>query len=225
MRVKAIIALMLALTLAPTIWDSATGLPSSLATMAIGLAKELLLGLLLGSTAIIVVSAAQIGGQLASQLAGLDLASSADPTTEEEAAVLGQLFNWLAAALFLILGGYRQLVNICVESYATYPAGGVLLEENWLMHLPGVIQDGMSLGIRASAPLAVALVLANLVTAIIGRTLPQLNVLAIGFNINSMVMLVVLCLTLGSFGWVFQHDLSAWLDQTARLFPAARAHG
>jgi flagellar biosynthetic protein FliR len=80
-------------------------------------------------------------------------------------------------------------------------------------------------GLRASAPAAIALLLANFVTALIGRTLPQLNIMAVGFNINVLVMMLVLGLTVASVGWVFQNELAEWVERTVDLFPRAVAHG
>ena len=50
----------------------------------------------------------------------------------------------------------------------------------------------------------VALLMAILVLGLISRTLPQLNVIAVGFSLNSMVMMVTLALSLGAVAWVLQ---------------------
>lgn len=220
MQVRAMLALMVAASLTPMTLDRSTDLPASLPLIVIAMSKELLLGLLFGSAALLILSGLQVGGQIVSQLAGLDMATAADPSVDEEVAVVGQLFSWMTMALFLALGGHRVFFSTCIESFQTYRAGAVLAEERWLLHLPGLVQYGFSVGIRAMAPLGLAVFLANLVTALIGRTLPQLNVLAVGFNINALVLLSVLVLSIGSVGWIFQNELAAWLQQTSELFPS-----
>jgi flagellar biosynthetic protein FliR len=62
-------------------------------------------------------------------------------------------------------------------------------------------------GIRASAPVMVALLLATLVVALISRTLPQLNAVAVGLNFNSLIVLGVFAFTLGAAAWIFQEEL------------------
>ena len=52
----------------------------------------------------------------------------------------------------------------------------------------------------------VALLLATLIVALISRTLPQLNAVAVGLNFNSLIVLGVLALCLGSAAWVFQDE-------------------
>jgi flagellar biosynthetic protein FliR len=71
---------------------------------------------------------------------------------------------------------------------------------------------------RAAAPPAIALLLANFVTALIGRTLPQLNIMAIGFNINVTIMILVLTMSMASIGWVFQNELVEWIELTTGMF-------
>jgi flagellar biosynthetic protein FliR len=60
--------------------------------------------------------------------------------------------------------------------------------------------------------------LANFVTALIGRTLPQLNIMAIGFNINVTIMILVLTMSMASIGWVFQNELVEWIELTTGMF-------
>jgi flagellar biosynthesis protein FliR len=217
-RVKVLLVLSIALVITPLVLQHATPLPPFLLGMVIGLAKELLLGVLLGSAVMLIVTSLQIGGQIISSLASMDVAQAADPTTQETVSVVSQLFSWFAMVLFLLLGGHRVMLGACMDSFTTYPAGGVLAEEHWVLHLHEVLQHSIAIGIRAAAPPAIALLLANFVTALIGRTLPQLNIIAIGFNLNVTVMILVLILSMSSIGWVFQNELVEWVEMTTQLF-------
>lgn len=219
-RVKVLTVLMVAAVLTPLLMAYSTPLPTSLLGMIIGLMKEIFLGILFGTAALIIVTALQVGGQVISTLASLDVAQIADPTTEESVTVISQMFSWLTMLLFLILGGHRIMVGACVDSFATYPAGGVLLEEFWLLHLHELFTHSMAIGLRAAAPPAIALLFANLVTALVGRTLPQLNILAIGFSLNVSIMLVVLALSISSMAWIYQEEFAVWIESTTALFPA-----
>jgi flagellar biosynthetic protein FliR len=149
----------------------------------------------------------------------MDMAQAADPSTQETVSVLSQLMSLLSMALFILLGGHRIVLGACLDSFGHYPAGAVLVEEYWLMHLHELVGHGLAIGLRAAAPPAIALLLANFVTALIGRTMPQLNILVVGFNINVTVMLLVLVMSIASIAWVFQYELSDWIERTSGLFP------
>jgi flagellar biosynthetic protein FliR len=169
-----------------------------------------------------IITSLQIGGQVISSLASMDVAQAADPTTQETVTVVSQLFSWFAMALFLTLGGHRVVLGACLDSFSVYPAGGVLAEEHWLLHLHELLGHSVSVGMRAAAPPAIALLLANFVTALIGRTLPQLNIMAIGFSLNVTIMILVLALSIASIGWVFQNELVEWVERTTSFFVGCR---
>jgi flagellar biosynthetic protein FliR len=67
------------------------------------------------------------------------------------------------------------------------------------------------LALRIAAPVLVALLLSTLVLGLIGRTLPQLNVLAVGLGLNSMIAMATLALSLVAAVWVFQEHADTTL--------------
>ena len=80
------------------------------------------------------------------------------------------------------------------------------------------LTSGMSAGVRIAAPVLAALLLCNLVTGLISRTLPQLNVLAVGLSINALALLVVTAITIGSAGLIFQDELVSAADKLGQLW-------
>jgi flagellar biosynthetic protein FliR len=72
--------------------------------------------------------------------------------------------------------------------------------------LTEVTTESFLVGIRAGAPVMVALFLAVLILGLISRTLPQLNVIAVGFSLNSMVMMVTLAASLSALAWIVQDN-------------------
>ena len=91
------------------------------------------------------------------------------------------------------------------------------------MPLPSVLMTQV-IGFNAlllpyqSAPVMVALLLSTLIVALISRTLPQLNAVAVGLNFNALVVLGVLALSLGSAAWVFQEELGATIATVTETF-------
>jgi flagellar biosynthetic protein FliR len=75
-----------------------------------------------------------------------------------------------------------------------------------------MVTQSFVLGIRAAAPALVALLLGTVVVAIIGRTLPQMNVMAIGFSLNAVLALASIAFTLGTAAWLFQNYVPTALE-------------
>lgn len=217
MRVRAGIALGMSALLTPVAFDSATRMPADLLNLSIPLACEVYVGVSLGSVIMSAVTCLQIAGQSIGHLAGFDLATALDPSSEEEMPVISNMLGWMAMAILLLLGGHRELIECCLESYQRYPAGAVVFDVSWLEEIVMLTQHTFEIGLRAAAPLATALLLSNLVTALLARTLPQLNVLAVGFNINALALLMLLFMSMGSVSWVFQRELAVWIDSCHRI--------
>ncbi|MEZ6137359.1 MAG: flagellar biosynthetic protein FliR [Pirellulaceae bacterium] len=217
MRVRALFAIAVAAILTPMTFAGARPMPSDLLHLGIAMAGEVLLGMLLGSIIVLAIASLQIAGQTVGHLAGFDIAASVDPGSDEQMPIVSNLLGLVAMAFLLLLGGHRELLSACLESFEHYPAGGVVFESSWLVEYEHVLRHTFVVGIRAAAPLATALLLANVVTGLLARTLPQLNVLAIGFNINAMALLVLLFMSVGGVTWVFQQELATWVDSCHRV--------
>ncbi len=211
-RVKALLAVAIAVLTMPVAWPNSTPFPGSLAAMAIALTCEALLGLLLGSIILLAITSMELAGQAIGHLAGIDMAEAIDANAEETTSILSSLLGWFAVALLLTMGGHRQLMDCSLQSFERYPAGNVRPESFWLTELDDMLRHALVIGVRAAAPVGTALLMANLITGLLARTLPQLNVLAIGFNINVSAMFVAMIMSIGGVAWVFQSELSVWIQ-------------
>lgn len=60
-----------------------------------------------------------------------------------------------------------------------------------------------------------ALLLSNLVLGLISRTLPQINVIAVGFSLNSLLALALLFLSVGGAAWMFQGPTAEVMQRVA----------
>jgi flagellar biosynthetic protein FliR len=107
----------------------------------------------------------------------------------------------------LLMGGHRILLGVLMDSFVSLPAGRVHFQESMLELLWSQLTAGTSAGVRVAAPVIATLLLSNMLTGLISRTLPQINVLAIGLSLNALAMLVVLALTIGSVGLICRDEL------------------
>jgi flagellar biosynthetic protein FliR len=165
--------------------------------------NETLLGLLLGLGIMILLSGVQLTGQLISQLGGTAIAEGADPNLEDNAPVFSQFFYFLTLAMFVLLDGHQLLIEGLLETYVWLPPGKATIGASYVMALVTLLGQSFSLGIRAAAPAMTALLLATLVLGLIGRTVPQINVLVVGFSLNALLTLASLVMTLSAIAWAF----------------------
>jgi flagellar biosynthetic protein FliR len=221
-RVRGLLALVLTMLLLPSVAEATPGdslpRPDHLVDLAIAIAREGLIGMLIGVTIQLIVTGLQLAGEVISGTGGMQLGEAVDPTTSSSMPTLARLVGLLVTAVMLAVGGHRVLLQVLMDSFQALPAGQVVLDDSMLTLVIDQLAAGMASGLRVAAPVIAALLLSNLITGLVSRTLPQINVLAIGLSINALAMLVVSALTIGSAGLIFQDELGAAVDRLSRLW-------
>lgn len=203
-QVRAFLAVSLAIMVTPFHWQAIAQIPLSTLGLAAMLAQELLLGLSLGLAILVLFSGLHVTGQIMGQLSGMSLAESYDPSQDASVPIFTEIFDKVTLAIFVIIGGHRELMQVLLDTFRWMPPGKSALGETLVDALTEVTCNSLALGIRAAAPALVSLLLANLVLGLISRTLPQLNVMAVGFGLNIMIVMVVAAASLGAVAWLFQ---------------------
>ncbi|MCC5828988.1 MAG: flagellar biosynthetic protein FliR [Phycisphaeraceae bacterium] len=185
---------------------------------------ELLIGLVIGYGATLPLIGMQIGGRIIDQQMGLGLAGVINPDLDEEAGVVGQFYFMLALAIFLILGGHRVLMFTLLETFHRIPPGGYALDARLLHILWSLLACMFEIAVRVSGPLLCIIFLENVAVGYLMRTVPQINVLSVGFplKITVGVFLVMGSLWIESevltekLGWVLSgldEYFRTWEDQ------------
>ncbi len=210
-RVRAFFAIALTVLIVPLMNHVDTTDIRTMVDMGAALAREALIGLLMGMVIQLLISGLQIAGELANSTGGLQLGDSYDAQLRANVPVFSKLVGMLSVTVLLISGGHRELLDALLGSFATMPPGELNLNSNILDLLVHELSGGLIAGIRAAAPLLAAVLLANLLTGLISRTLPQLNLLAIGLNVNAITVLLVAFICIVAVGTVFEDELKRTL--------------
>ena len=212
MRIRAYLAIGLALIVTPLYSDNVE-VPPHLLGLLVMLGREILLGVAIGLAIMILFTGLQLAGQIIGQISGMSLADVFDPTFQTSVPVFTQLLDIISLSVFVSLGGHRQVLGALLDSFRQRPPGSDAFPTNLASILNSVVADSFAVGIRAAAPVMVALLLSVLILGLISRTLPQLNIIAVGFSLNSMIMLITLSLSIGTIAWVLQDQAQVVLNR------------
>ncbi len=205
MQVRALFAVALSLVITPLHWGLSPPQPENLLDFGLVVSREALLGLALGAAIQILLSGIQLAGQVIAQMSGMSLSDVVNPTFDTQVPVFSHLLELLALALFFLIGGDRQVIDALLGSFQWMPPGSTTVPEDLPLAITSIAAHSFDIGVRASAPVMVALLLAILIVALISRTVPQLNALAVGMNFNALIVLAMLAVCIGSAAVVFQH--------------------
>ena len=211
-RVRVVLALALAVLVVPVEWEKPAAHPETLASFAVQVGAEFLVGATLGLGVLLLFSSMHVAGQLISQMSGMQLADVFDPGFESHVPGFSQLLSYVTLAVFVTIGGHRRVLEALLDTFAWLPAGQGTFSRSIFDAMTSLLTHSFALGIRAAAPAMLALLLATLILGLVSRTLPQLNVLALGFGMNAMVTTAVVSISLGAAAWTFQEEFETFLE-------------
>ena len=221
LRVRALLAVALALLIVPLEFGKTTAQPTTLVDYLILAGAEALIGLTLGLGVLVLFSGIQVAGQIISQMSGLQLADVFDPGFDANVPVISQLLFYVTLAVFVTMGGHRQVMEALLDTFVWLPAGQGGFSRSIVEAMTSLLAQSFALGVRAAAPVMVSLLLATLVLALVSRTLPQLNVMALGFGINVVVALGMLSVTLGTATLIFGEQIEPMLASVLEVLRPA----
>jgi flagellar biosynthetic protein FliR len=212
LQFRGLAAVSIALLITPSFWGTAPPEPGNVVGLLVVLGREAVLGLALGLSVNILFSGMQLAGQVIAQISGLSLADVFNPQMESNVPVFAQLLDATALAVFVCIGGHREVIDALLDTFHTMPPGQAEFAPTLVDALTLILSNSFLTGIRASAPVMVSLLLAVLIVGLISRTLPQLNTINLGFSLNTLVLLGVLAFSLGSAVWIFQDETQGAIE-------------
>ncbi len=154
------------------------------------IAGELLIGLAMGFVIQLTFAAPTIAAEVISGTMGMSIATAVDPNSGAGSTALGQYLSILLTLAFLAVDAHLQFISLVVRSYDVFPPG-----ETWLSpaHFEQMIAFGGDMLITAvllALPVTLLLVLVNVVTGIISRSAPSLNLFALGLPMSVLAGLM-----------------------------------
>ena len=237
MKVRTLLVMVFALAIYPTIPPSQqVPIEMNWMTLGVGVASETLIGMTIGLLAALPMYAVQMAGLIVGQQMGLGLANVYNPALDIEGDAVGQLLLYVALAAFLALGGLDVMFLATAKTFANIPIGSVLMaggagldgvesvvpgepvsssltifSNSALGMFTGVVSSGFELALRVSAPVLCLMMLETVASAFIMKTMPQLNIMSIGFATKVLVAVIGLILAMGAITHVVGEDQSTGL--------------
>ncbi|MFO0894289.1 MAG: flagellar biosynthetic protein FliR [Phycisphaerales bacterium] len=160
-------------------------------------AGELTTGMVVGLLATLPMVAMQLGGLLSSQQLGLGFGRFYLPSMDDEGDAIEQMLFLLALVSFLAIGGLEQMVLAVLGSYDAIPPGGFPAAGDAVHALTGLLGGAFELALRVGAPILAIVTVESVAMGFVGRTVPSVNVLSIGFPLRILLGLALLATGIG----------------------------
>ena len=200
------LALLIALILICIVKIDAAIISADLLTLTAGIAGEIIIGFTIGLIAKLVFSAMEMAGELIGFQMGFSIVNVIDPQTSTHVPIIGQFHTILATLIFLTINAHHLFIAAIAESFTLVPPMRLALTNQMFAGIVTLSRDIFVLAIRIGAPVIVALFIANIALAIISKTMPQMNVMMVGFPITIAGGLLIMVLSIPLFANLVQRS-------------------
>lgn len=202
---KVLLSLVIAIVLFPTIKVQQNQFVNDFSSYGFGTGflwlafRESIIGILLGSIARLYFMSINVAGQITSTSLGLSTAQIFNPMMGSQSNVVEQLQFTLAMMLFLSFNGHHFLLIAMNESFKLVPMSFDMIKWEGVKSAAIMGTEILTLGLKLCIPIVVALFISQVSMGIIGRVVPQINVLVTSLHLTIVIGLFVIFMTLPFF--------------------------
>jgi len=157
---------------------------------------SLVIGAMIGFTINLVFTAVRFAGSVAGMQIGFSIVNAFDPMTNSQVSIISQLYYILTIMIFFTTGAHHILVGAMFESCVALPPFGTVDPAGGAWYLLKEYGTIFTTGVRIAAPVIIVLLLVSASMGVIVKTVPQLNVLVVGFPVKIGVGLITFGLSL-----------------------------
>jgi flagellar biosynthesis protein FliR len=214
-RIKLGIALLLTLILLPLHRAAYQIDLQSINPLLVMMIHEIIVGVVLGATARVTLSALQVGGSVIAQQMGLGFVTSVDPTQGQQGVLIGNFLTMLGITLLFATDSHYLVIAALNDSYNIFSPADLTPSGDIAALATRAFAAAFKLGMQLSAPFLVFGLVFNVGLGVLARLMPQMQVYFVGvplsilagFLIFSLVLVAMMGTFLNYFNGVM-HDLT-----------------
>lgn len=192
---KIAFTLVMAYILIPGINYTGINLVSNYSLIALA-ANEIITGLTLGFITNLVFFSIRMAGQFIDIQIGFSMINMFDPSTSSNSTLLEHVLYWCSLVLFFTIDGHHMLIRALVESFNAINLGKFILGGDSINVIINAFVQFFALGLKIAIPLVLIILITDITLGLIGRTVPQMNLMILGMPIKILVGLSCFVLAL-----------------------------
>ena len=198
-RIKLAIALLLTLVILPLHRNAYHVDMNSLTPLLAMMIYEILIGIVLGATARVTLSALQVAGSVIAQQLGLGFATSVDPTTQGQQGVLiGNFLTILGVTLLFATDTHHLVIAALNDSYSIFSPGELMPSGDIAALATRAFAAAFKIGMQLSAPFLVFGLVFNIGLGVMARLMPQMQVYFVGVPLSILAGFLIFALVLAA---------------------------
>ncbi len=165
-------------------------------TIILAILSELFFGMSIGIVLLLAYNVITFAGGQISFMMGFSMASAIDPQSGISMPIISQFLSLLALMVLLALDLHHWMLLFIDASLKTIPLGGFLMTKDFFHYIIHATSNMFLVGFMIAFPITALSWLADVIFGMLMKTMPQFNLLVIGFPIKIMVAFAVLIATI-----------------------------
>ena len=195
-RIKLSIALLLTMIILPLHRAAYQVDLSSLAPLLVLMLHEIVIGIVLGATARVTLSALQVAGSVIAQQLGLGFVTAVDPTQGQQGLLIGNFLTILGLTLLFATDSHHLVIAALNESYRIFSPGQTFSTGDVAALATKAFAAAFKIGLQLSAPFLVFGLVFNLGLGVLARLMPQMQVYFVGVPLSILIGFLILALVI-----------------------------
>jgi flagellar biosynthesis protein FliR len=195
-RMRLLLALILSSLLTPVLAPILPSLPASPMGLVTVFGSELVIGLYIGTVTRILLSALETTGTMVSLQLGLSNALIFDPAEAAQGSIPSSLYGMLGVVLIFVTNLHHLLLRALVDSYTLFTPGVLPPVGDFSEAIARAVAGSFRLAVEMASPFIVLGTMFFVCLGIIGRMVPQLQVLFVIQPLQIMAGLVIFAFVL-----------------------------
>jgi len=197
-RIKLATALLLTMIVLPLHRQAYQVDLQALSPLLVMMVHEIVIGIVLGATARVTLSALQVAGSVIAQQMGLGFVTAVDPTQGQQGVLIGNFLTMLGVTLLFSTDSHHLVIAALSDSYKIFAPGEVIPSGDVASLATRAFAAAFKIGLQLSAPFLVFGLVFNIGLGVLARLMPQMQVYFVGAPLSILIGFLIFGLVLAA---------------------------
>ncbi len=180
--------------------------PVNISDLALMVLSEFMLGFIAGLVLNMIFGALGLAGMQIAMVMGFSMASVMDPATGTNTPIISNILTLLAIMMLLAFDGHHLILLFLNETMGSIELGGFYPKPFIWEYLSSAFTHLFVMGFIIAFPIMALSILSDVIFGMLMKTMPQFNLLVVGFPIKIFLSIMVLAAVLGAMMNIFKRE-------------------
>lgn len=187
-------------------------------SVVVAILSEFLFGFAIGIVLLLAYNVITFAGGIISFMMGFSMATAMDPQTGVSMPIMSQFLSLISLMILFAIDLHHWMLLYINESLTQIPLGGFLMTQNLFDYVIIAAGNMLKVGFMIAFPVVALTLLSDVIFGMLMKTMPQFNLLVIGYPIKIAVAFGVFIAVLASTMLVLKNHMMEAFNYLETLF-------